>query len=203
MERERREKCISVVVNDERGVPAAVIAGKLCYYEQPAKKWRHARPLLWLTKRKKNVEKGGKRRKKNDDEEKRERNRITIRRYLLFHRNWSLSFYSPPPPPQSVPCHRFSESLTFSAASLYRFVSPRLWAFVILFNIYSLTVHVPGQFPGAPTTIQNIIEYRPIIATVLSLLSFRCIWLLENSAANCRRRESWIANSRGNTNYND
>lgn len=29
-----REKCISVVVNDERGVPAAVIAGKLCYYEQ-------------------------------------------------------------------------------------------------------------------------------------------------------------------------
>lgn len=32
------EKCISVVVNDERGVPAAVIAGKLCYYEQSAKK---------------------------------------------------------------------------------------------------------------------------------------------------------------------
>ena len=37
-ESEREEKCISVVVNDERGVPAAVIAGKLCYYEQPAKK---------------------------------------------------------------------------------------------------------------------------------------------------------------------
>lgn len=34
----KREKCISVVVNDERGVPAAAIAGKLCYYEQPAKK---------------------------------------------------------------------------------------------------------------------------------------------------------------------
>lgn len=33
-----RGKCISVVVNDERGVPAAVIAGKLCYYEQSAKK---------------------------------------------------------------------------------------------------------------------------------------------------------------------
>lgn len=33
-----REKCISVVVNDERGVPVAVIAGKLCYYEQSAKK---------------------------------------------------------------------------------------------------------------------------------------------------------------------
>ena len=29
-------------------------------------------------------------------------------------------------PPQPVPCHRFSESLAFSAASLYRFVSPRL-----------------------------------------------------------------------------
>ena len=122
-------------------------------------------------KEKKNVEKGGKRRKKNGDEGKRERNRITIRRYLLFHRNWSLSFY-PLLPPQPVPCHRFSESLAFSAASLYRFVSPRLWAFVMLFNIYSLTVHVPGQFPGASTTIQNIIEYRPIIATVLSSYRF-------------------------------
>ena len=34
----RGERRISVVVNDERGVPVTVIAGKLHYYEQLAKK---------------------------------------------------------------------------------------------------------------------------------------------------------------------
>lgn len=32
------EKRISMVVNDEKGVPVTVIAGKLCYYERLAKK---------------------------------------------------------------------------------------------------------------------------------------------------------------------
>lgn len=35
--RERREPRITVVVNDERGVPVVVIAGKLRYYEPLAK----------------------------------------------------------------------------------------------------------------------------------------------------------------------
>jgi len=33
VQKEMRELCITVVVNDERGVPVAVIAGKLHYYE--------------------------------------------------------------------------------------------------------------------------------------------------------------------------
>lgn len=104
-----KELCIAVVVNDERGVPVAVIAGKLRYYERLEKTWCHARPLLRLTESWKKC--------------------ITIRRFLLFTAIGHRGPFSPP---------RLSPLLFSCSRASRRFIMPfvRAHGFYRLFNIY-------------------------------------------------------------------